>query len=55
MDSSSIKVTIAGSECTVVSSTATQIICQTGSYAYSSTKALIHVTIKDVGVAINVN
>ena len=55
MDSSSVNVTIAGSECTVVSSTTTQIICQTGTYSYSSTKALIKVTIKDVGVAINVN
>jgi hypothetical protein len=55
VDSSSIKVTIAGSECTVVSSTTTQIKCQTGSYAFSSIKALIQVSIKDVGLAINVN
>ena len=54
MDSSSIKVTIAGSECTIVSSTTTQIKCQTGSYAYSSTKALIQVSVKNVGLAINV-
>ena len=55
MDSSSIKVTIAGSECTVVSSTTTQIKCQTGTYAFSSIKALIQVSIKDVGLALNVN
>ena len=54
MDTSIVQVLISGSECTILNSTSTQIMCQTGSYAYSSIKALIQVYVKNVGLAINV-
>ena len=53
-DSSIIQVMIAGTECVIVSSTPTEIICDTNSYAYSTIKALVHVTIAGFGEAINV-
>ena len=49
-----LKVTIADSECTINSATSTQIICETGSYSFSSVTAPIQVSVKDVGKALNV-
>ena len=53
-DASNAKVTIAGSECTIITITSTQIQCKTDSYSSSSVKALIQVAIKEVGLALNV-
>lgn len=53
-DATNTKVTIAGSECAIISINSTQIQCKTDSYSSSSIKALIQVAIKDVGLALNV-
>lgn len=49
-----VGVTIAGSACDVVSVTETIIVCTTGSYQFSSTRALVQVYVRNVGLAINV-
>ena len=46
---------IGGSECVITSSTANQIICETGSYSFSSVKTLVKVSVENVGEAINTN
>lgn len=52
--SSNVKVIIAGSECTIISTSATQIQCETGSYALSTIKAPIEVHVENSGAALNV-
>jgi hypothetical protein len=49
-----VKVLIAGSECTVLTSSASQIQCETGTYALSAIKAPIQVIINNIGSALNV-
>ena len=50
-----VKVTIAGVECTIISTSANQIQCETGSYEFSTIKASIEVNIVNAGLARNVN
>lgn len=52
---SDVHVTIGGSTCDLFSVDTTEIVCYTGSYAYSSTKALVQVYVNNVGVASNVS
>jgi len=49
-----VKVFIADSECSLTSLTTTQIICITGTYSRSSTKAPIQVFIDNIGLSLNV-
>ena len=46
---------IAGAECEVINSTVNKIVCATGSYSFSTIKALVIVSIDNIGEAINVN
>ena len=53
-DKDLVNITIADSQCDVTIITSTQISCQTGSYAYSSTKSPIKIFIQNQGYALNV-
>ena len=46
--------TIAGTACAILTSTSTQITCQTGIFSQSSISSLVQVNVQDLGIALNV-